>query len=96
MEKWRVKPLSIQDLVAVGRPEGTNVGNAETQFASGLLLCMETRIVPIPDDGKWEDQPFVVVAGQAKAAARMASTTTWTRRTPVQGYQPVTGRSMSC
>ena len=52
--------------------------------------------MPIPAGGKWEDQPFMVVVREAKAAARMARTTTLTRRTPVQRNPTVTnGRSVA-
>ena len=45
---------------------------------------MSGNWVPVPAVDKWEDQPFVVVVWEAKAAGRMARTTTLTRRTPVQ------------
>jgi hypothetical protein len=39
----------------------------ENQFASGLRLFMATRSVPIPADGKREDQSFAGSARKAKA-----------------------------
>ena len=48
---------------------------------------MKVAYVPIPAGGKWEDPPFVVVVREAKAAGRMARTTTLTRRTPAPRLQ---------
>jgi hypothetical protein len=47
MASERGSRTAVQKHTAAGQFEGTNVGNAETQFASALPLFMATRTVPI-------------------------------------------------
>ena len=48
-------------------PVTSIVSNGGSHFASGLRLLMLTRMVPIPADGKREDQSFAGSARKAKA-----------------------------